>query len=261
MTSALIGSTGFVGTSLLRQRPFDHHFHSRNIERLAERRYELVVCAGAPAQKWIANQDPVADRERLASLQEAILQVECSHFVLISTVDVFARAVEVDESSLPDAENPNAYGVHRLELERLVANRFAHSLIVRLPGLVGPGLRKNALFDLQHSNSVNSIDSRARFQFYPMVQLWTDIATALEHDLRLIHLTAEPMSVADVAGHAFGITFNNVRPGVPAEYDFRSQYAALFGGMGHYQYSRRESLLAIRAYRQSEPQNATGSGK
>jgi hypothetical protein len=36
-------------------------------------------------------------------------------------------------------------------------------------------------------------------------------------------------------------------------YDFRSKHAALFGGYGGYQYSKRETMLAIRAYAQSEP--------
>ena len=43
-----------------------------------------------------------------------------------------------------------------------------------------------------------------------------------------------------------------------------SSCAALFGGCGRYQYSRRETLLAIRAYAQSEPRSAkteAGSGR
>lgn len=253
MSTALIGATGFVGTSLLRQRSFDHLFHSRNIGELPERHYDLVVCAGAPAQKWIANRDPAADRERLASLRDAIRRVECARFVLVSTVDVFSRAIEVDENSSPDVSNANAYGLHRLQLEEIVRSRFPSALIVRLPGLVGPGLRKNIIYDFHHANNLDAIDSRARFQFYPIVQLWSDLSTALALGLGLVHLTAEPVSVAEVAQEAFGVPFGNERPGVPAEYDFRSEYAALFGGRGKYQYSRRESLIAIRAYRQSEP--------
>jgi hypothetical protein len=179
MSTAIIGATGFVGSSLLRQRDFEHHFHSRNIQELTRRSYDLIVCAGAPAQKWIANRDPTADRARLAPLMDALRSVECSRMVLISTVDVFSRAVGVDETSSPDVSDANAYGRNRLELEECVKTRFPDALIVRLPGLVGPGLRKNAIFDFQHMNNLDAVDSRARFQFYPVVQLWADIGTAL----------------------------------------------------------------------------------
>jgi len=252
MANALIGATGFVGGSLLRQTTFAGHFHSRNIGELAARQFDLIVCAGAPAQKWIANKDPAADRARLVSLRDAIGKVRCGRFVLISTVDVFAKAVEVDEGTTPDLHSLSAYGLHRLELENLVRDRFADALIVRLPGLVGPGLRKNAIFDLHHDNNVGAIDSRSRFQFYPMIQLWNDLSIAMEHGLRLLHLTAAPMTIAEIAKDAFEMDFENRLAGVPAEYDFKTRHAGIFGGVANYQYSRRESMMAIRAYRQSE---------
>lgn len=253
MSSALIGATGFVGTTLLRQRDFDACFHSRNVEQLGELEFDLVVCAGAPAQKWLANRDPAADRARLEPLFAALRRLRSDYFVLISTVDVFARPVAVDEESAPDAAGSLAYGVHRLELERLVMERFPRALIVRLAGLVGPGLRKNAIFDLHHGNNVAAVDSRGTFQFYPVVRLWPDIALALEAGLRVVHLTAAPLTVADVAREAFGREFCNELDAPPAVYDVRSRHARLFGGEGAYQYSRRESLLAVRAFVQSEP--------
>ena len=124
---------------------------------------------------------------------------------------------------------------------------------MRLPGLAGPGLRKNVIFDLLNQNNLDAIESRGVFQFYPMVNLWYDIQTALQAELSLVHLTAEPISVAEVAQHGFGREFQNTLANPPAQYDFQSKYAALFGGCGAYQYSKRETLLAIRAYAQSEP--------
>jgi hypothetical protein len=46
--------------------------------------------------------------------------------------------------------------------------------------------------------------------------------------------------------------FEQPRGDRPARYDMRTVHAGLFGGSGHYQYSARESLQAIRAYAQSE---------
>jgi hypothetical protein len=119
--------------------------------------------------------------------------------------------------------------------------------------LVGPGLRKNVIFDFLNDNNLHTIDSRSVFQFYPMVNLWYDIQAGLNAGLNLIHLTAEPISVADIAKQGFGIEFDQSLDKTPATYDMRTCHASIFGVSGHYQYSLRESIQAIRAYAQSEP--------
>jgi hypothetical protein len=85
-----------------------------------------------------------------------------------------------------------------------------------------------------------------------MVNLWADIQTALKAGLKLVHLTAEPISVADVSQQGFGKRFDNAMANAPATYDLRTCHAQAFGASGHYQYSARETIQAIRAYAQSE---------
>ena len=113
------------------------------------------------------------------------------------------------------------------------------------------GLVSGVLF-LGH-NKGGSTRNRSVFQFYPMVNLWYDIQTALNAGLKLVHLAAEPISVADISVQCFGKPFKQVQANSPATYDFRTLYANTLGGTGHYQYSQRESILAVRAYAQSEP--------
>lgn len=253
MPSALIGHSGYVGSTLLRQRGFDNLYRSSNIGEIRGKAFGLVVCAAAPAQKWIANREPERDRQAIDGLIGHLRTIRARTFVLVSTVDVFLKPAGVTEESPVEEDGLHAYGLNRRRLERAVEEIFPGSLVVRLPGLVGPGLRKNAVFDFLNGNNLHAIDSRGVFQFYPMVCLWRDIETALSLGLRLLHLTAEPVSVSSVAAEGFGRPFENVLPGTPATYDMRSLHARAFGGSGHYQYSRRESLLAIRAYAQSEP--------
>jgi hypothetical protein len=138
-------------------------------------------------------------------------------------------------------------------LEKFVESHFPNHLIVRLPGLVGPGLRKNVIFDFLNNNNLHTIESRGIFQFYPMVNLWYDIQVALIAGLRLLHLTAAPVSVADVSRQGFGRPFDQEMTGAPATYDMRTRHSKLFGAEGAYQYSVRETIQAIRAYAQSEP--------
>ena len=253
MTTALIGHSGFVGSTLLRQRAFDCRYRSTTVAEMDGREFDLAVCCAAPAQKWLANREPEQDRRGIEGLIAHLDTLRCRSFVLISTVDVFKNPRGATEDTPVDEAGLNPYGLHRRELEKYVADRFPGHLVVRLPGLVGPGLRKNVVFDLRNDNNLQAIDSRGVFQFYPMVNLWSDVETALRSGLKLVHLTAEPVSVAEVARAGFGRTFSQTLSAPPAAYDFQSNCAALFGGRGRYQYSRRESLLAIRAYAQSEP--------
>ena len=258
---ALIGSTGFVGSTLCHQADFSAFYRSSTIDKVAERSFDCVVCTAAPAQKWIANKEPSADLKNIERLIEHLKTVSCDTFVLISTVDVFKSPIGIDEDTVVDESELHPYGLHRRLLEKFVESHFDNHLIIRLPGLVGPGLRKNVIFDLLNDNNLHLIDSRAMYQFYPMVNLWSDIQTALSAGLQLVHLTAAPISVADVSKQGFGKPFDHPWVNLPATYDMKTKHAQIFGAAGPYQYSERETILAIRAYAQSErriAKSATG---
>jgi nucleoside-diphosphate-sugar epimerase len=253
MCNCLIGFSGFVGSTIKKQMAFGAFFRSNNIIEVNGKTFDSVVCAAAPAQKWIANRDPDADRQNIESLIAHLKTVTCNTFILISTVDVFKNPISVDEDTPVDESGLHAYGLHRRLLEKFVESHFANHLIVRLFGLVGPGLRKNVIFDFLNDNNLHAIDSRGIFQFYPMVNLWYDIQTALSAGLKLVHLTAEPVSVANISKQGFGKPFDLVLANTPAIYDMRTKHAQIFGTSGHYQYSRRETIQAVRTYAQSEP--------
>lgn len=253
MSDALIGFSGFVGSTLARQASFDGLYRSTNIDSIDGQRFGTIVCAAAPAQKWIANKDPAGDRQKIDALIARLKTVRCDRFILVSTVDVFAAPLGVREDSPVEEAGLHAYGLHRRLLEKFVQDQFPSQLVVRLPGLVGPGLRKNVIFDFLNNNNTSMIDSRGVFQFYPMVNLWYDIQLALAAGLDLVHLTAEPISVADVSRLGFGRPFDQALANPPAVYDMRTRHAGVFGASGDYQYRKRETVQAIRAYAQSEP--------
>lgn len=261
MNNALIGYSGFVGGVLLKQAKFSSVYRSTDISNIAGMSFDTVVCAGAPAQKWIANLDPEQDLKKIESLIAHLKSMHCRTFILISTVDVFKDSEGVDEDTKVDEAGLHAYGLHRRLLEKFVESHFENYLIVRLPGLVGPGLRKNVIFDFLNNNNLTAIDSRGVFQFYPMVNLWSDILIALSAGLKLVHFTAEAVSVAEVSLKGFGTEFDNHLAKVPAIYNMQTRHAGLFGVNGRYQYSARETIQAIRTYAQSEPlANTTAVG-
>jgi nucleoside-diphosphate-sugar epimerase len=258
-TNALIGFTGFVGSTLLKQTTFaqDALFRSTNIAEIENREFDTVVCAGAPAQKWLANKNPEDDLEKITALAGHLSKVRARRFILISTVDVFKSPIGVDETTPIEKDGLHPYGLHRRVLEEFVEKNFPQHLVVRLPGLVGPGLRKNIIYDFHNDNNTHLIDSRHSFQFYPMVNLWPDIEVALSANLSLIHLTAAPITVREIAEGAFAREFRQQTAPSPIFYDMRSIHSEKFAPAPNvnipYQYDKRATLLAVRAYAQSEP--------
>jgi nucleoside-diphosphate-sugar epimerase len=247
MKLGLIGHTGFVGSNLARQARFDECYNSSNIGDIAGQEFDLLVCSGVRAEKWIANANPEQDRAGIDRLLAALETVRAKQVVLISTVDVFLVPIEVDEDTQVVTAGLHAYGTHRYELEQELARRYP-TLVARLPGLYGPGIKKNVIHDFLKNHETHKIDSRGVFQFYGLHRLWGDLQAALKAGLGLIHLPTEPVSVAEVARVVFGVEFSNHVVEKPARYDVRTKHAALLGGVGPYLENREAELEGIRLF-------------
>lgn len=256
MSDALVGHTGFVGGNLAAQHRFASCFNSKNIEAIRGQRFDRLVVCGMPAAKWVANRDPLADLVVFNRLWGSLSQCRAEEVVVVSTVDVFPAPVGVDEDTIIEPVYQQSYGKHRLQLERLAAAHFPRVLSVRLPGLYGPGLKKNAIYDLLHDNETQKIPAEGSFQFYNLDRLWRDVETALAAGLNLACLATEPVTMREVAQHAFGIDFTNDPGGLPPRYDMRSKHAAIFGGRDGYLESREQVLAGLKAFVAEERQRS-----
>ncbi len=247
MTRALIGYTGFVGGNLLRQQQFDACYNRSNIDQIEGKEFDELICAGVPATKWIANSNPEEDKENINALIENLSKVKVGRLILVSTVDVYPRPIDVDEDDEIDIESSQPYGKHRYELEQCISASF-NSLIIRLPGLFGTGLKKNVIYDFLNGNDVYKVDSRGSFQFYYLDHLTTDIEKARNTDIRCLNITSEPMTVAEVASICLGREFLNELDVPPASYDYRTRYSELYGGHDGYMYSKQQVLSDLEHY-------------
>jgi hypothetical protein len=244
MADALIGHTGFVGSTLSRNHEFSGRFNSTNFRTMEGGKFDLVVCAGIAAEKWRANQDPDGDWTRIAELLNVLDTISACDFILISTIDVYPQPSKGgDESTAIDPGQNHAYGRNRFLLEEWCTTRFPGARIVRLPALFGQGLKKNALFDLINGNQVDKINPAAVFQWYPVSRLWKDIEVARQHDLGVVNLFTEPLAMGDIIQSYFGQAEVG-KPTLPApSYRVATRYAGLFGGSNGY-ILRADSCLA-----------------
>ena len=254
MTTALIGSTGFVGGNLLRAMTFDHAYHSRTIPEIRGRHYDTIVCAGVRAEKWKANQDPAADAAGIRELTDHLLKASCRRMVLISTVDVYADPVGVDEDTPIVAADTAPYGRHRYELENTLAARFP-TTVIRLPGLFGPGLKKNVIFDLIHENRVEAINPAAVYQFYNLAYLAEDIRWAVECNLPVVNFATAPVGTGELARTVFGRELKaGPSAGPAARYDVQSKFADIYGRRDGYLYGKDELLADMARFVAEQPQ-------
>ncbi len=146
--TVLVGSTGFVGGNLAAKGTFSHAYHSADIAEGFGRENDLVFYAGVPAAMYLANRDPEADLAVMRAARENLRRLAPKKTVLISSVCVYADSRGKTEADEPDGAGLAAYGANRLQLERWVREDWPGALIVRLPALYGPGLKKNFLYDL-----------------------------------------------------------------------------------------------------------------
>ena len=148
MKIALIGYTGFVGSNLLSQYDFTDCYNSKNIQDIHGKDYDLCICAGVRAPKWIANEQPIKDLNDIQDLMYHLSQADIKTMVLISTVDVYPDREDVDENTVIDESRLVPYGFNRRLLEKWVEQTYPEYLIVRLPGLLGQGIKKNFIRDI-----------------------------------------------------------------------------------------------------------------
>lgn len=248
--TALIGYTGYVGSTLRTQAHFDDFYNSSNIAQVQGESYDLVVCAAAPAVKWKANQAPEADLGNIQELMGNLKKLKAKRFVLISTVDVYRSPIQVDEATAIDAERTEPYGRHRFYLEKFVHEHFSNFSIIRLPGLFGPGLKKNFIYDLIHDNALHITHYKSQFQFYNMTELWSDIQTTLREGISLVNFASEPVSAKEIAEHSLNIRFENVTEKSAVFYDMRSKHTAAYNSQSQngYMRSKTEILKEISDY-------------
>ena len=242
--SVLIGSTGFVGRHLLDGFHFDLAVHRSNVEEIKGEETEFLICAGLPAEKWKVNLNPELDFSNMSDLAEILTTVRSKKAVLISTVDVYQPAVNVLENNRPSLNGISAYGRHRAWFEIFFQSNFPDSIVIRLPGLFAPDVRKNLIHDLlnKKTDQFKNINKHSRYQFFNLLEIREIVNFGLENNISLLNVASEPVVAQEIA-NLFDVEFGTTAPEVT--YDMRSNYANEFNGEKGYLYSKERIIEQI----------------
>ena len=253
MNNLVIGHRGFVGSNLSRLLLGAVGAGRAEIGSLTDQTFNDIYCAAPQAKKWWANQNPEQDKLEVDTLIEACSRIACTgSFILFSTVDVYDPPVGGDERSRP-CETSHPYGRHRLILEKAVLDSFgSKARIIRLPALVGHGLKKNIIYDLLNNNNVEQINPNSSFQWFNLEHLPSiiDRVNGLDND-QILNVASEPLATRSILDTWFADVKERLNwDAAPIGYDVRT----LHGPEGSpYLYSAEDALkLHLQPYIEAE---------
>ena len=152
----MLGGSGLVGSA------FARHCEREGLEfvaigrsnyaRYVGARCDTLINANGSSDKRLAGRDPDADFSlAVASVQRSLFDFRFDRYLYLSTCDVYpdcSGPAGTEESTRLPQPAQSVYGFHRWLAERLVETFAPNHLILRCGGFVGPGLRKNAVFDI-----------------------------------------------------------------------------------------------------------------
>ncbi len=150
----VLGSAGFVGSAVVaeaRSRGLSVHEVDRDTYRsgLAAR---WVINANGNSKKFLAREQPAQEFDlSVRSVMQSLHDFRYERYCFLSTIDVYDNVRDPAanaESAVIRREALSPYGLHKLLAEDLVRHYAPHWLILRMGGFVGPGLRKNSIYDL-----------------------------------------------------------------------------------------------------------------
>lgn len=185
MTVFILGGAGFVGSAfarLCRRDGIDHYIvELENYDEFRGKECDLLINAAGNSKKYLAAENPPEDfRYSLLALLETFFDFRFRSYVYISSIDVYPDHTDPTcnrEDAEIEIENLSHYGFHKYLGECMVRHYLSRWLIVRLGGVLGPGLKKNPVFDLLHDIPLR-VSEESSYQY-----IATDTVAALVLEL------------------------------------------------------------------------------
>lgn len=140
MTNAIgiIGATGFVGRELMNAFPGAEGFHTKNIDQIVGKSYDVLIVSAPSSNKLLANRRPDLDKLSITQLIQQLQKVNANKVIVVSTV-----------SCIDQIEKLQPYGRHRNELNDFLSSRFKTDILY-LPAVYGSGMTKGYFRDQEH---------------------------------------------------------------------------------------------------------------
>ncbi len=194
-TCLVLGGTGFVGSAFVAESARRGWrvtwVGSRDAHSVIGASFDLVINADGNSRKYLAQQNPAEDFDlSVRTVARSLHEIRAARYVYLSSSEVYpdpsdpARNAE-DAPIAPAQLSP--YGFHKYLAETLVRRYAPCWSILRISGLIGPRLRKNAVYDVLTGAPLR-VHPDSEFQFIDTRVLAAAVfdlleRSALENDL------------------------------------------------------------------------------
>lgn len=156
----LIGGTGLIGSA------FKRYFKKRkiifkNITRKNKKKFygkkcNLLIDCNGNGSKGVGIKDPFFDfNASVLTVTENLTKIKYKKYIYISTAQVYESLNKKNltkENFLINHKKINSYGFNKYISELYVKKYAKNYLIIRLPYIIGPGLKRNPFYDLPNQN-------------------------------------------------------------------------------------------------------------
>jgi nucleoside-diphosphate-sugar epimerase len=181
----IVGGRGLLGSAFVRAcertgRPFAI-LDRENYANYIGQHCELLINANGNSRKPLARERPLEDFDSsVRSVRATLCDFHFERYIHLSSCDVYpdcSQPAFTNEDVLLDPAAQSPYGFHKHLAELCVRHNAANWIILRCGGFVGPGLKKNAIYDILHERPL-WLDPASELQF-----LHTDEAARIVLDL------------------------------------------------------------------------------
>ena len=155
-TCLVLGAAGFIGSAITEAaKRRGHHVHAvtrANYKDLIGTPCDLLINANGNSKKYLAARNPQEEFElSVNSVLRSIHDFPAKKYIHLSTIDVYPdheNPANNTEDAVIDAAKLSPYGFHKFLAESIVRYYAKSWIVIRMAGSVGPGLKKNSIYDL-----------------------------------------------------------------------------------------------------------------
>jgi nucleoside-diphosphate-sugar epimerase len=168
----ILGGNGFVGSAygrLLNSLGLESQIITRaNYDQFVGQSCKVLINANGNSKKFLADRDPKGEFDAsVRSVLHSLEDFKSESYVFLSTGDVYPEqtspGVSLEEQVI-DSARQSRYGIHKHWAETIVKTLHPRSIVMRMGGFVGPGMLKNAIFDMLNDQPV-WLDADSQLQF------------------------------------------------------------------------------------------------
>lgn len=170
----VLGAKGFLGSAFVRRISAENEQFAaitrENYHDYVGRRCRVLINASGNSRKYLAVREPVQEFQMsVTNVLLTLCDFSPELYVHLSSIDVYndvSNPSNNRETASIEASGLSPYGFSKY-LAEMVARRYAKRyLIARLGGVVGPGLKKNPIYDLLYRGHIY-VHPDSLYQYMP----------------------------------------------------------------------------------------------